>query len=308
MSDKPPSENGGQCASCRAPVAADQHYCLSCGARQGAPRVPFGELLARSTVGGGFSPSPHPDTGTGSPSDTARDWTPAVTLGGLGALALVLVVGVLIGQSGSTPAKQAAAQVITVAGGGGAAAATPTTADASSTSISEDWPSGQSGYTVELQTVPKPGVTSASVTAAKSAATGKGAPGVGVLDAANYNSLGSDYVIYSGDYPTEAKAKAALAKLAKSFPGAKVIHVVPSGGGSGGTSTAAGGAVAGGTAPVSQAQAQQSAGALNALSSCSGSSCSKNARKVTAPVAVGGAPPPVDNKTPGAGSAAQTIN
>jgi hypothetical protein len=146
------------------------------------------------------------------------------------------------------------------------------------------------------------------VNAAKSAASGKGAPGVGVLDAANYTALGSDYVIYSGDYPTDAKAKAALATVKKSFPGAKVIHVVPSGGAAGGASTTAGGAVAGGAAPVSAAQAQQSSGTLNSLSSCTGANCSKNARKITTPVAVGGTAPPVDNKNPGAGSAAQTIN
>jgi hypothetical protein len=301
--------SGAQCASCRAPVAADQHYCLSCGARQTAPRVPFGELLARSTVGGGFAPRPPAEPGSPASGAPARDWTPAVALGGLGALALVLVIGVLIGRSGgSAPTKQAAAQVITVAGGGGAAAATPTTTDASATSISDDWPAGKSGYTVELQTVPKAAATSATVSAAKSAASGKGAPAVGVLDAANYTSLGSDYVIYSGDYPTDAKAKAALAAVRKSFPGAKVIHVVPSGGGAGGASTTAGGAVAGGAAPVSAAQAQQSSGTLNSLSSCTGANCSKNARKITTPVAVGGTAPPVDNKNPGAGSAAQTIN
>jgi hypothetical protein len=289
----------GQCHACSAPVAGDQRYCLSCGARQGSSRVPFAELLPRAgqaaTAGG-------PSAAGTSAEPPLRDWTPVLALGGLAVLALVLVAGVLIGRgSNNSPKVAASPQVITVAGGAAAApaAAAPSTANASATSITEDWPAGKSAYTIELQAIPKSGATSDSVTAAKTAATGKGATGVGVLDASNYKGLGSDYVIYSGNFPTQAKANADLGQLKKAFPAAKVIHVVPSGGASAASAPGP---------PVSAAQAAQGASAINSLNNCSGAACSKAAAKVTHPVATSGAPAPKDNsKAAGGGSSAQTI-
>jgi hypothetical protein len=290
----------GACPTCNAPVADDQRYCLSCGTVQAPPRVDFAELLAGEGKG---TPPGAPGAGGGS-EPPARDWTPVLALGGLAALALVLVVGVLIGRGANNAVKQAAApQVITVNGSG---AGTGSTNRASSTSISEDWPAGQSGWTVQLQTVPKAGATTDSVNAAKSAATGKGATGVGVLDAANYTNIGSDYVIYSGDYKTQKEAQTALGKVKKSFPAAKVIHVVPSGSGGGGGAGASGGV---GT-PVSAAQQAAGAAQIQKIQqACNGAStaaCSK-ATKTTTPIATPGAAPPTDNKPAGGGGGAQTI-
>jgi hypothetical protein len=234
-----------------------------------------------------------------------RDWTPAIALGVLCALALVFAVGVLIGNNGNGNSKVAAAppQVITVNGGSSTGTGTSGTGGASPAStaatISDNWPSGKSAWTVQLQTLPKTGATAATVDSTKSTATGKGATGVGVLDAANYKSIGSDYVIYSGVYPTRAGAAATLATLKKSFPGAKVIHVVPSAGVTGG-STSSGG-VAGG-APVSSSQAASSAGAISALNNCTGSACSKLSRTNTQPLATGGTTVPKDTKAAGGGS------
>jgi hypothetical protein len=284
------------CPVCNAPLAPDQRYCLSCGTRHGEPRVDFAELLGGS--GGGHKQTP----GGAGAEPPPRDWTPVLALGGLAGLALVLVVGVLIGRGSQNAPKVASGpQVITVQGGGsGTGTGAPSGTNASATSITEDWPSGQSGYTVQLQSVTKAGATSDSVNAAKSAATGKGAPSVGVLDAANYKSLGSDYVIYSGVYTSQAKAQAELAKVKKSFPTAKVIHVVPSGGSAS--------AAANTGSPVSAAQQAAGANTINQLSNCTGAACSKAARKITQPIATPGTPPPADNKPAGGGGAAQNIN
>ncbi len=231
-----------------------------------------------------------------------RDWTPAIALGVLCALALVFAVGVLIGNNGNSNNKVAAAppQVITVNGGSGAGTFGTGSGTGASTaaSITDDWPSGKTAWTVQLQVVPKAGATATTVESTKSNATSKGATGVGVLNGANYKSISSDYVVYSGVYPTQAKAAAALAKLKKSFPSAKVIHVVPSSGVTGG-STSSGGVPGG--APVSAAQQQSSQSAIQALNNCTGASCSKLSRTNTQPLATGGSTVPKDNKPAGGG-------
>lgn len=127
------------CASCGAALAHDQRYCLHCGQPQGDPRVAYRELIAPAVT------SAHalsePPTAAMAPAPVApavaavgvppRDWTPVIALGGLAALALVLVVGVLIGKSGTpTAAAPAAPQVITVSGAA-PAATTPAESDTS---------------------------------------------------------------------------------------------------------------------------------------------------------------------------------
>lgn len=279
-----------QCPNCRAVVASDQSYCMSCGARQAGARMPFA-----SRNGDGTHDTPTPQGSGDDPPP--KDLTPVVALGGLALLALVLVIGVLIGRSGQNGTKLAGApQVLTV----GSGSAGGSNAGSKSGAITEDWPAGKSAWTVQLQTVPKPGATAASVDAAKSAATGKGAPAVGVLDAANYTNLGKDYIIYSGVYDTKGKATAALAKVKGAFSNAKVVHVVPAGAG------ASKGFVTGGTPPSA---AQQAAGAatISKLNNCTGLACSKVARKITQPIATPGTAPPADNKAPGGGSSGQNF-
>lgn len=126
------------CAGCGGALAPDQRYCLHCGTAQGDPRVAYRELIDPARAASGASP---PANGTAVHHVAAplahppRDWTPLVALGGLGVLALVLVVGVLIGKSG-TPSQSAAPppQVITIGGGAAApAATTPAAADAGAT-------------------------------------------------------------------------------------------------------------------------------------------------------------------------------
>jgi hypothetical protein len=152
-------------------------------------------------------------------------------LAGVGVLLLAMGVGVLIGRSGGSKAPAAPAQVITVAGGSGSGAAAAT-----ETPLTDDWPAGTSGFTVQLQTLPQTGTKVSAVVAAKAAATAKGAKGVGALKSEDFSSLTSgNYVIYSGIDHTKAEAEKALGGLKKSFPGATVVRV------SNGNSTASGG-------------------------------------------------------------------
>src|SRR4051812_21585698 len=94
------------CAGCGATLAEDQRYCLSCGARNAEPRVAYRDLLAERS---------EPVAPAGASPVATRDWTPMIALGALGGLALVLVIGVLIGKSGFGDSEQASApQVIRV--------------------------------------------------------------------------------------------------------------------------------------------------------------------------------------------------
>ncbi len=226
------------CATCGAPLAADQRYCLECGERS-----PQTSEFLRSGAPVAAPPPSTPPRPPGTPADAPqgpRSNTVSL-LAGVGVLLLAMGVGVLIGRSGSS-SKQSPApvEVVTQAGA-------PTGASAEA-SFTGDWPSGTSGYTVQLQTLPVSGTTVASVSAAKSAASGKGATAVGALKSEEFASLsGQDYVIYSGVYHKQAEAEKALGALKKSFPAAKVIHVSESasggsgGGGSGGRSSSSGG-------------------------------------------------------------------
>jgi hypothetical protein len=125
----------GRCGQCGAPLAADQRYCLSCGARREHARLPFQDALAAPTYPAPGAPyagappalwSPPPSTG---PTTTTM----------LAALACVLVafgIGILVGDDGGSP------QPLVVGGAAPAAAAAPTatttTTEDASASAPED--------------------------------------------------------------------------------------------------------------------------------------------------------------------------
>jgi hypothetical protein len=211
------------CPSCGAMLAPDQRYCLECGER----RVPMSSLLfggapSAGVSQGGTPPAPPAPAGGGSAEDSPQRSQTLTVIAGVGVLLLAMGVGVLIGRAGNAKQPVAPAQVITVASG------SPSTATSapSEASFASDWPSGTSGYTVQLQTLPLPGTTVSAVEAAKTAASGKGAKAVGALKSEEFASLASgSYVVYSGVYHKRAEAEKALAGLRKSFPGAKVIRV-----------------------------------------------------------------------------------
>jgi hypothetical protein len=204
-------------------------------------------------------PSAPPVGGAGQRNNTLS------IIAGVGVLLLAMGVGVLIGRSGSSSQGNAPAQVISVASGPSSGAATGAAAEAS---FSSDWPTGTSGYTVELQTLPS-GTATAAIAAAKSAAAAKGATAAGALKAEEYSSLtGSGYVIYSGVDHKRSEAEAALSGLRKSFPAAKVIAVSNKSAGE----AAAGGSGAGAGAAGSSESHPAPPSALNGLKSAKGKS------------------------------------
>jgi hypothetical protein len=159
------------------------------------------------------------------PAHGAGQRNPTLTvIAGVGVLLLAMGVGVLIGRAGASKQSAAPAQVITVSSAP-SSAGTATT-PSSESSFTGDWPSGTSGYTVQLQTLPQPGTAVSAVESAKSSASAKGAKAVGALKSEEFSSLtAGNYVIYSGDYHKKPEAEKALAGLKKSFPGAKVLRV-----------------------------------------------------------------------------------
>jgi hypothetical protein len=172
------------------------------------------------------APATPPARPPGAPSPggvvSQRGNTPTV-IAGVGVLLLAMGVGVLIGRSGAPKQAAAAPQVITVASSTPATGAVTT--PSAEASFTGDWPSGKSGYTVQLQTLPESGTAVSAVQSAKSAASAKGAKAVGALKSEEFSSLSSgSYVIYSGIYNKKPEAEKALSGL-KSFPGAKVINV-----------------------------------------------------------------------------------
>jgi hypothetical protein len=209
-----------------------------------------------------------------------------LALVGVGVVAVVLGVGVLIGRSVSGTTKKAAApQVISVGGAPTAAAAGGHTAAAA---FKSDWPAGKDGWTVQLQALSKDGTQPAAVAAAKSAAQGKGAPNVGALDSDQYPSLdGGQYVVYSGMFKNQAQATKALNGLKKNFPKAKVVHVSRNAGSSGSTN-----------GPAKTISRQQ----LQDLNNTSGSDYFKRSSRLPKKIAIPGRPPPKDNKAAGGGS------
>ena len=140
--------HGEPCAQCRTPLARDQRYCLSCGAR----RAGLSPLLSGDPLAGGAVAAPNeiapPPVGAPPAAPVApeprrripRFSSDASVLAGAACLLLALLVGVLIGRAGrdDTPQRAAAPQVITVGGGGTAPAATATpTAAATETATPE---------------------------------------------------------------------------------------------------------------------------------------------------------------------------
>jgi hypothetical protein len=211
-----------RCPSCGVAMASDQRYCLNCGARRGAPRV--GIDATHAFV------DPPPEVVPQRPSDVS----PLAAVIGIALLGGMLLIGVLIGRSGSNDSTTPA-PIVQVDGQTTTPTTTPTTTDpvtptTPSGAVTTDWPPDKQGFTIQLSLVPKEGATQETVDAAKDAATSSGATDVGTLDSDLYpTATPGNYVIYSGIYDSRKEATNALEKVGASFPDATVLEVAPTG-------------------------------------------------------------------------------
>lgn len=122
------------CASCSAPLAGDQRYCLACGERRAGARLPFLDVLRADAAGGGSDrvpPASRAAHGVDAVNERLRRNAPL--LGLLGVLAVMMLIGVLVGHwAGGDPklASAPATRVITVGGGAAPPSSAPATAAA----------------------------------------------------------------------------------------------------------------------------------------------------------------------------------
>lgn len=205
----PASGETERCGTCQAPLAGDQRYCLHCGEVRRGARRPMPAALRPAAA----PPSPPPASAAREPRELL------IALAALACLLLAMVIGVLIGRSGNDDTSTRAVAAAP-------AAATPPAATPAA--FTSDWPDGEAGWTIALRVLPKASTTPAAVAAARAQARGAGAPEAAALDSDDYPSLAAaSYVVYSGRYPDQKAAKAALAGLTSSFPAARVVRVGP---------------------------------------------------------------------------------
>jgi hypothetical protein len=215
------------CASCGAPLADDQRYCLQCGERTSPPSSvllggPPSQATAAASSASRVPPGVAPPGVPGTHDDGERRGNAVTIIAGVGVLLLAMGVGVLIGRSSASKPNAPVSPVINLA----TAPATTGSPAAGEAAFASDWPAGKNGYTVQLQTLPSATTTIGAVEAAKSAATAKGAKSVGALKSEEFTSLAAgNYIVYSGVYSKQAEASKAVNGLKKSFPTASVIHV-----------------------------------------------------------------------------------
>ena len=276
----PLGEDGEKCPACAAPLAVDQRYCLNCGARRAEPRLPFREVVQRQGREQAAAVAP-------TPARQPRDWTPVMALASLGILAIVLVLGILIGRTGSD-SDSPGAQVISLEEGGAAAGGGTENVSADLGRARETWPEGKEGWTVELGSLSKDKSADA-VQAAREDAESKGAEDVGIIDSDAHASLpGGSWIVYSGVYDDKAGASSALRDLKKEFPDAQVIEVADT-------------KPKGEKVDIGNAETLDTED-LQELDNLSGDEYVKKSRKLPDETAIPGEAPPKDNKTPGGGS------
>jgi hypothetical protein len=118
---------GDRCASCGAPMASDQRYCLECGRRRGDPRLPFMDAVVLMEA------VKRPRQAASPPAKKKRSGVSpnAALIAGIGTLLLALGIGVLIGRSGNNDAASTAQPAPIVIHSGGGEEATASTGNGS---------------------------------------------------------------------------------------------------------------------------------------------------------------------------------
>lgn len=277
------------CATCGAPLAADQRYCLNCGRRL-QRRDDLWQALA--------PPPPRP------PVEPVTVLSPRAgrnaSLLGAGVLGIALLLAGVAGALVAQDPDQAPPQVrvaaapqpnvnvtvpVTSVGGGAGAVAEVTAAD---------W-SGDDGWTIALQRLPKDGTDQAALDAAVKAAEDDGAKDVGALDSDEFSSLDpGEFIVFSGVFKTKKAAAQAFAKLRKKFPDGEVVEVSASGDG--------------GSAPKVEKDAKTlSDSEIEDLAGASGKDQQEKSKKLPDKIGTQGTPPKKDNKEPGGGSDSGTV-
>ena len=237
---------GEQCASCGAPMAADQRYCLECGERRrDGQRLPAGPARRARR-----RPPPRRACRRRAPPPTERGPRSSTLslIAGVGVLLLAMGVGVLIGRSGGS-ARQSAAP----AAGRSPSASTPPAAGERRAAEANPSPTTgrrePTGYTVQLQTLPTDRHDGRGGRSRRRAARArKGASAVGALKSEDFASLpAGSYVIYSGVYHKHGEAEKALAGPPEEVPRREGDRGLRTGSGSsaagsGGSNSSGGGA------------------------------------------------------------------
>jgi hypothetical protein len=207
------------CPRCGAPHAPGQEYCLECGYRLSPASGVFGRLSGAWQARFGWYP---------------REWFWRVLLGLIvaiaGATAAIVLADagaenkpIVATQAGSVHTPTTAPETATVTLPSVSTAPGPpetptqpppqaTTAPAPGSLTA--WPSGRSGYTVVLESLPANSGRSLAIARARSASRA-GLAQVGVLDSSRYSSLHPGYfVVFSGIYTSRGQAEAARAAAA----------------------------------------------------------------------------------------------
>jgi hypothetical protein len=169
----PISVSREQCSGCGATLAADQRYCVECGQRCGAPRLPFTEGLARPAQAA---------SSVSAPAKRSRVLINNTVIAGVGTLLLAMGIGVLIGRSSPGSSVKGASsppvQIVTVPGVGAATTTAPTESQTSTSAASTATPKGASSGSSAAKpasTTTKKTTQSQPAKAVKVGSAGKGA-------------------------------------------------------------------------------------------------------------------------------------
>jgi hypothetical protein len=236
--------NEPHCHRCGAPHDRFQEYCLECGARltplphqlrrttwstAGSPLWFWASLIALSVIAlitAAVVIAASDDEKSGATSSSAQLSTGAT---GLTTISLPSTtfgsVPVLPPTTTFTTTGFTTTGFTTTAQTTTAQTTTGTTTDSSGLT---KWPSGKTGYTIILESVPQSQGRTAAENKAK-AAQSKGLTQVGVLNTNEYQGLTADfYAVFSGVKDTQAEAEAGVAQAKTAgYPHAYVRKIVP---------------------------------------------------------------------------------